>query len=181
MLSLRSSIAQKLLSYFFLNQKEERYVNELAKILDVDPKNLDIKLKELELEGLFASEFRGQERYYFLNDRYFLLNEYKQIVLKIFGLEGILKESLSKVNGVKEVYIFGSYASDKLKAGSDLDLLVIGDHDITEIQKSILSVQRKFGRDVNVVNMSKREFAQRKVKKDAFLDEIFKKPIIRVV
>lgn len=181
MISLRSSIAQKLLSYFFLNQKEERYVNELAKILDVDPKNLDTKLKELELEGLFSSEFRGQERYYFLNDHYFLLNEYRQIVLKTFGLEGILKEILSKVSGIKEVYIFGSYAGNKLNAGSDLDLLVIGNHDITAIQKSILSVQKKFGREVNVVNMSEGEFVQRKVKKDAFLDEIFKKPIIRVI
>jgi len=64
MISLRSSITQKLLNYFFINPDEERYVNDLARKLKVDPKNLSNKLKELEKEGLFCSENKGQEKYY---------------------------------------------------------------------------------------------------------------------
>jgi len=37
MISLRSSITQKLLNYFFINPDEERYVNDLARKLKVDP------------------------------------------------------------------------------------------------------------------------------------------------
>jgi len=63
MISLRSKITIKLLDYYFLNPNAQVYINELARILEIDPKNTETKLKELEMEGLFKSEFRGKQRY----------------------------------------------------------------------------------------------------------------------
>ncbi|MFH0876882.1 MAG: hypothetical protein V1863_01480, partial [Candidatus Omnitrophota bacterium] len=56
----------RLLDYYFLNPDAQAYINELARILELDPKNTETKLKEFEKEGLFRSEFRGKERYFFL-------------------------------------------------------------------------------------------------------------------
>ena len=44
MFKLRSKVEIKLLSYFFMNPEKEEYLLELARILDVDPGNLDKKL-----------------------------------------------------------------------------------------------------------------------------------------
>ena len=63
MISFKSKIANKILNYYFNNPDTRCYVNELAKKLDLDPKNLHRKLEELEKEGIFKSEFRGKERY----------------------------------------------------------------------------------------------------------------------
>lgn len=181
MVSFRSEITKRLLNYFFINPDEERYVNELAKILEVDPKNLDRKLKELVSEGLFCSEFRGKEKYYFLNKKFPLLNEYKKIVEKTVGLEYVLRAVLGVVEGIKEAYVFGSYAVDKLSSGSDIDLLIIGSHGVLEAQKAVLETQRRIGREINIVDMSESEFKKRKLEKDALLTDILNKPIIRIV
>lgn len=181
MISLQSSIVQKLLTYLFLNPDEKRYVREFAKILDVDPKNLNNKLKELEVEGLLESESRGREKYYFLNKKYPLLGEYKKIVEKTIGLEHVLQTVLNTVNGIEEAYIFGSYTTDKLSAESDIDLLVVGSHDVLEAQKAIMETQRRIGREINIIDMSEAEFKKKKLKKNDFLTDIFKKPIIRII
>ncbi len=80
MISLKSKITQLVLNYFFLNPQAKKYTNELARLFQVDPKNLDRKLKELEKEGLLKSEFLGKQRYFFINSRYPLLKEYKKII-----------------------------------------------------------------------------------------------------
>jgi predicted nucleotidyltransferase len=181
MISLASTVTKKLLAYFFMNQEEERYLNELARILDVDAKNLDVKIKELEKEGLFKSRFGGRQKYYSLNKNYPLFQEYGKIVAGTFGFENVLKTILQKVKGVEEVYIFGSYASNKMDEASDVDLLVIGKHKTVDLQKELLSVQRQFSRELNIVDMTKAEFEERKQKKDPFMGDIFSKSIIRIL
>ena len=91
MISFKSKVTIAILNYYFLNQDARHYINELAKILGLDPKNVYRKLTELEKEGLFRSEFRGKERYFFLAKDYSLLENYRQIFLKTYGLEDQLK------------------------------------------------------------------------------------------
>ena len=80
MISLRSKVAVKILNYFFINPEARHYINELAGILGLDPKNTDTKLKELERAGLLKSEFSGKQRYFYLSKEFPLLEEYKKIV-----------------------------------------------------------------------------------------------------
>ncbi|MBU1006677.1 MAG: hypothetical protein KKH08_03695 [Candidatus Omnitrophica bacterium] len=91
-ISLRSKVTIKLLDYYFFNPEAEVYINELARILDLDPKNTEIKLKELEKEGLFKSEFRGKQRYFFLAKDNSVLKHYRQIFLNTYGIEKRLKD-----------------------------------------------------------------------------------------
>ena len=79
MFNLNSTITNRVLRFFFINSGEKGYVNELARILEVDPGNLSRKLKELESEGVLISEFSGKQRYYYLNKKYPLLKETKKI------------------------------------------------------------------------------------------------------
>lgn len=180
MISFKSKITVKLLDYFFINPEAERYVNELAVLLKLDPKNLYRKLEELEKEGIFRSKFRGKERYFSLAADFPLLEHYRQIFLKTFGLERRLKEIVAGVPGIKKAYIFGSYAGDKMDASSDIDLLAIGEHSVLELQKQIVQLQRELGREINVVNMSEKELKTRK-KKDQFIKNIFNAKIIELL
>ncbi|MBI5412125.1 nucleotidyltransferase domain-containing protein [Candidatus Peregrinibacteria bacterium] len=181
MLSLRSKITQKLLLYFFINKQEERYVNELAQLLSVDPKNLDKKLKELEREGLLKSRFMGKQRYYALNPSFPLIREYEQIVKKTIGLEHRLQTLFKTISSIQEAYIFGSYAKNRMDASSDIDLLVVGGHKALDVQKAILPLQRELGREINVVDLTPQEFETRQKNKDPFLQKLFSVPMIKIV
>lgn len=181
MISLRSKIGQKILNLFFLNEGSEFYINELANLIEEDPANVHKKLNEFAKEGLLVGEFRGKERYFSLVKDYPFLKEYKKIVLKGFGIEKILKKKLEKLEGVESAFIFGSYAKDKLSTESDIDILVVGDFNNVELQKILLQVQKLSDREINSVEMTKKEFDERNRKKDAFLKDILDKKFIKII
>lgn len=181
MISLRSKVAIKLLDYYFLNPDSQYYINELARILELDPKNTETKLKEFEKEGLFKSEFRGKQRYFFLAKDSPVLEHYRQIFLKTYGIEKRLKDMLPNVKGLKEAYIFGSYANNKMDSSSDIDILAIGSHSVLELQKVIAKLQKGIGREFNVTNLSPNEFEAKKKDKGHFINSIFKTKTIKLV
>ena len=181
MISLRSKVAIKLLDYYFLNLDSQHYINELARILELDPKNTETKLKEFEEKGLFKSEFRGKERYFFLAKDNPVLEHYRQIFLTTYGIEKRLKDMLPNIKGLKEAYIFGSYASNKMDSSSDIDILAIGLHSVLELQRLIVKLQKDIGREFNVTNLGPKEFEAKKRNKDPFINGVFKTKIIRLV
>ena len=181
MISLRSKVTIKLLDYYFLNPDAQAYINELARILDLDPKNTETKLKELEKAGLFKSEFRGKQRYFFLAKDNPVLEHYRQIFLKTYGIKKRLKDMTGNIKGLKEAYLFGSYASNKMDSSSDIDLLAIGTHSVLELQRVVAKLQKDTGREFNVMNLSPKEFEKKKKDKDPFINSVFKTKIIRLI
>lgn len=180
MISLRSKVTIKILNYYFLNPDAQVYINELARILDLDPKNTETKLKELEKEGLFKSEFRGNQRYFYLAKNNPVLEHYRQIFLKTYGIEKMLKDIVGKVRGIKEAYIFGSYAEDKMDSASDIDILAVGTHSVLDLQREITGLQKDTGREFNVINMSEKEFAWKRTN-DPFIKGVLKSKTIRLI
>ena len=180
-ISLRSKVTIRLLDYYFLNPEAQIYINELARILDLDPKNTEIKLKELEKEGFFKSEFRGKQRYFFLAKDNPVLEHYRQIFLKTYGIEKRLKDMISNIKGLKEAYIYGSYATNKMDSSSDIDILAIGSHSVLELQRVIVKLQKDVNREFNVMNLSLKEFAAKKKDKAHFINNVFKTKVIKLV
>ena len=172
MISLRSDITKKILNYFFINPEDGLYVNELSRRLNLDKRNLVKKLRELETEGLLKSEIRGNLKIYSTNKKFPFYKEYKKIVLATVGLEDRLKEILKGIRGIREAYLYGSFAEDKQKAHSDIDLLIVGDHDILELQRRLNSLQNEIGREINTVNIDEKEKRQRLKNNDPFLSKV---------
>jgi len=180
MLSLRSKVTQRVLNYFFLNPGESLHINDLSRRLGLDKRNLVKKLRELEQIGLLKSETKANLRLFSLDRKFPLYSEYRKIVLKTVGIEERLRQIIKAMPDVKEAYIYGSYARDKMDAHSDLDLLIIGGHEIRALQKEINLLQREINREINSVNMSEEEFQRKKESSDAFLSGIFEKKLIKL-
>src|SRR5680860_1346013 len=105
MITFNSKITKKLLEYYFTNPSAEHYVNELSRLLEIDPGNLDRKLKELKREGILISKSLGRQKYYSLNKKYPVLEEIKKIFEQKYGLKNSLLKNLKIVKGIKEAYI----------------------------------------------------------------------------
>ncbi|MBU1121904.1 MAG: nucleotidyltransferase domain-containing protein [Candidatus Omnitrophica bacterium] len=180
MISLISQVTVKVLNYFFINPQESLYIKELVVKFDLDKRNLVKKLRELETEGILRSERRGNLKLYSINKRYPLYREYEKIILKTVGVEAKLKKIVRQIQGVKRIYIYGSYASRKMGVYSDIDLLVVGEHDIMLLQKELSNLQRELDREINVINMEEKEFEKRRENRDSFILDILKKKHIVV-
>ena len=181
MLNFKSEITIKVLGYYFINPKARHYVRELAELLKVDSGNLSKKMAELKKEGLFLVESEGKNRYFTLNVNCPFLKEYKNIYEAKFGVIESLRSALKDTNGLKEAHVFGSYAKGTFEEGSDIDLLVIGNHELSQVSKKILSLEKRWHREINVVDFSEKEFVQKMKKKDAFLENIFSGKTIKII
>ena len=181
MIPLKSIITKKILNYFFVNPHENLYVNELSRKLDLDKRNLAKKIKELEREGILSCQPRGNLKLYSINLRYPLYQEYRKIIMTTVGLEGQLGNILKKVDGIKEAYIYGSYAENTMNSHSDIDLLVVGSVNVVVVQKSISKLQRDIDREINATVMTQADFKRRRKEKDPFVSGILKQKNIKIV
>lgn len=179
MINFNSKIAQKVLTYFLLNPQAEMYLNEMANKFNVDRGNLTKKLAEWEREGILFKNKTGNLSIYQINKKYPLLAEIKKIAQKSFGLENELKKILKKIKGLKIAVIFGSYAQNRLGAESDIDLLLVGSHNFLKTQEEVVKLQRQFDREINVIDMTEKEFEKKK--NGELLKNVFKNKHIRLI
>jgi predicted nucleotidyltransferase len=177
----RSKVSKKILGYFILNPQRRHYINELAGILNLDPKNTYRALMELEKGGILVSEFIGKSRFFKLNKKYPLLSNYKKIFLSTAGIEYQLKNICQSLAGAKEAYIFGSYAKGDMDASSDVDVLVVGEHSSVELQRQLSKIQKETGREINAVSFSLKEFQDKKRKGDPFIKSILNTKHIKLL
>ncbi len=174
MIDLRSKLRQKLLGYYFTNPGASYYLRELAEALEVDPANLSRELRRLERQGLFVSEKRGKQKYFRLNRNYPLYDEVRGIVFKTVGAVGQLRNTLQQVTGIREAYLYGSFAKNQQDAASDIDILVIGKPEAEELEVAIRKLERQLGREINYTLLSPEEFKTRRADKDAFLEDVWR-------
>jgi predicted nucleotidyltransferase len=174
MIDLRSTTRKRLLAYYFTNPTARHHLRDLAQRLGVDPSNLSKELAHLEREGLFRSELSGRQKYFQLNREYSLYNEVRSIVAKTIGVVPLLSQSLRTLDGVKEAYLFGSFASSQQISSSDIDVLVIGQPNEEQLAQTAQKLERQLGREINYTVLTPNEFKQRRARKDTFLENVWR-------
>jgi len=173
MLDLRSTARQHLLAYYFTNPTARHHLRDLAARLSIDPSNLSKELGRLESEGLFRSETNGRQKYFQLNRQYPLFHEVRRIVAKTIGAAPLIAQSLKKIEEIDEAYLYGSFASNQQDAASDIDVLIIGAPREEVLAQVMRKLERQLGRELNYTVLTKKEFASRRARKDAFLENVW--------
>lgn len=172
MINFNSQINHKILSFFFLNSQRSLYLRELANILEIDNANLSRYLNSLLKEGILISENKGRQKYYSLNKKYPMLTELKKLVSLNTKPKHLIGNALKKLSGLKKAFIFGSYASGKFRKDSDLDLILVGEHDIITAREYLLTLEKRLGREINTIDYSLKEYQQKLKEKDSFLYKV---------
>jgi predicted nucleotidyltransferase len=173
MIDLRSKARQRLLAYYFANPTARLHLRDLAVRLNIDPSNLSKELGRLEREGLFRSEVSGRQKYFQLNREYPLFAEVRSIVSKTIGASFLIAQSLKKIEGIEEAYLYGSFASNQQDAASDVDVLVIGTPRDEVLAEAVQKIERQLGREVSYTVLTRKEFDSRRIRKDAFLENVW--------
>lgn len=175
---LKSKLRKKLLTYSFTHPDEKYYVRELAMLINEDAGNLSRELRKLEEEGLYLSSQKGREKFYTLNKNYPLFKELKKIIFKTEGIEGSLRSLVEKFNGISIACIYGSYAKNKEKKDSDIDLIIVGKFNQDEFIREINKLESKLNREINCNFYTPTEFDRERKKEGGFLDKIIRDKII---
>ena len=73
---------------------------------------------------------------------------------------------------IEAALIFGSVATGTEKAGSDVDVLLIGDIRFADAVKALHAAQQEIGREINPVVMSPLEFRRKAKGRDSFVRNV---------
>src|SRR5713226_8817869 len=157
MLDLRSKARQRLLVFYFTNPTARHHLRDLAGRLDIDASNLSKELVRLEGEGLFRSDVSGRQKYFQLNREYALFDEVRGIVTKTIGAAPLLAQSLKKIEGLREAYLYGSFAQNQQDASSDIDVLLIGAPREETLAEAMRKLERQLGREINYTVLRPKE------------------------
>ena len=177
----KSKIRESLLILFFTNPQKKYYLRELERILGFSAGSIRRELLKFSNDNLFITEKAGNLLYYSLNKNHPLFEELKSIVSKTAGVEYSIRNELAKINKIKTALVFGSFASKKEGEKSDIDLMIIGNPDITKLNNKISFLENKLKREINQVVYSPEEYQIKKRENSQFVLDILKKPKIILI
>ena len=161
-----------------LLQADKRYhVREIARLTGTVAGTLHKELARLADAGLLLKETVGNQVLYGANQDCPIFEELASIFRKTSGVADVLADALKPLSDkIVAAFVFGSMASGKETAGSDVDLLVIGGAGFSEVAEAVYSAQEVLGREINPKVYSMDEWKQMLEKKGAFIKELLAKP-----
>jgi predicted nucleotidyltransferase len=149
----RSPHQVRLLTELFVRHPEERSLTEIAGATGVPLQTVQRELARLERAGLLRSRRIGRARLVRADEESPYYRELRALLEKAFGPGAALRELLSDVNGIREAWIFGSWARRYLgEEGAppgDIDLLVVGAPRPDELYRACRKAEERLGMPVN--------------------------------
>lgn len=140
-------------------------------------------LKRLAYSGLVQVSMDGRQKYYQANRRSPVFRELTELMRKTTGLTGPLRDALAPLAGeIRVAFIYGSVASGRDRAESDIDLMVIAEHlDYPALFKAVQDAESKLDRLINPTLMSPREWRRKAAQKDSFAARLKARPRLFVL
>lgn len=177
----RSDLQAQVLAALLLDDEPQLTTSELRERTGATPASLHRELKRLEGAGLIEHEAIGRANRYHAATDSPLHGPLVELLRRTLGIEPLLSQRLSVVDGVEAAAIFGSWAQGNVTEGSDIDLLVIGDVDRGDLLAAVRSVEDVAAREIDVTAYRREEFDRRVEAGSGFLRTVLRGPLIELV
>ncbi len=152
----------KLLLKFFLNSNRQDYLRNLESDLGDNTNSIRVELNKLEKAGLLISFVKGNKKFFQSNINHPLFVEINSILLKITGLDELIKSVLNNMGDLKQVYLTGDLAQ-----GTDseiIDLILVGKINRDYFNELVIKTEKYINKKIRFVVFSLQEFDEKKFK-----------------
>lgn len=167
---ITSKVRIKILQLLFSDVTEMYHVRGIVREIKEEINAVRRELKRLEDAGIVRKEGRGNRVYYWARPDYLLFGDLLSMVSKMTGLGKEIIENKSKLGRLNYVMFSGRFVRHKEPSKEDeVDILVVGDINLSELATLIRVEESKRGREINYTVMSREELDFRKKRRDPFL------------
>lgn len=172
--ALFTKAQQKVLTLLFGQPDKSFYLNEVVRYAAMGKGVISRELAKLTAAGLLVVSKQGNQNHYQANVGSAIFADLKQIVLKTFGLAGLLQNALEPLlPKLEQAFVYGSVAKGEEHASSDVDLMLVGnDLSYGEVMQLLAPVESRLQRTVNPTLYSPEEFAKRLAMGQNFLAQV---------
>jgi predicted nucleotidyltransferase len=165
------------LSALLLHPESSLHVRELARLTGASPGSLHRELRTLADLGLLLRQEVGRQVHYRANPDSPVFDELAGLLRKTSGLADVLRDVLLPLGSkVKLAFVYGSVAAGRERAGSDVDLMVLGSAGFADLARTLAGAHAVLRREVNPTVMAPREFARKLADGDGFARSVAKGP-----
>jgi len=177
---LSSRARSEIFRLLFAGSEEELHGREIQRRSGLNDSTIRQELNKLIRLDLVCRRGESNRVYYRAKVQNPLYPEIRNLVLKTSGLADVLKAAL-RDKRIHIAFVFGSLASGKEEAQSDVDLMVVGSLGLRDLSKLLFGVSEKIGREINPHVLYDHEFRKRLKNKEHFISAIAKEPKIFII
>jgi predicted nucleotidyltransferase len=177
---LSSRARAEIFRLLFSGTGEELHVREIERRSGLNDSTLRQELRKLVRLDLVQSRRDSNRVYYRAKTESPLYPEIRNLVLKTSGLSDVLKSALSDKR-IRVAFVFGSIARGEEKAGSDVDLMVIGQLGLRDLSGLLSGIEEKIGREINPHVLHEDEFRKRVRAKEHFVSSVMESSNIFII
>lgn len=162
-----------ILSSLFQKKGAKAHVRAFVRETGMSLGSIQHDLKSLVEMGLVKAERDGNRLYYSAVEEHPLYTTLSDLVRQTTGIFAILRDAIGTEH-VRFAYVFGSVAAGKEKAGSDVDLMVIGSVSLRTLVGRLSGIAEKAGREINPHCLTETEYFKRCEKQDHFISSVIR-------
>lgn len=169
----------RIIKFFIRNPDGFYNIADAAKLLTVRKNIFDNEAKRLSADGFLKFKRSGREKFYMLNNRFYLLGELKNLVENAISLnDDELASNLKKAGKIQLALASGVFIN---KQDSRADLVVVGKVSSKKMGNFIKYIESYVGRELNFVLMTPEEFKYRYKMFDRFVHDILEMPHRKII
>jgi predicted nucleotidyltransferase len=173
---------RKALALLFLRPERRLHVREVSRLTSTSPGTMKKELDQLHRAGLLERHVQGNQVQFSANQTHPVFPELSGLLRKTVGLADVLTDALAAVaDRVEVAFVFGSIARASEHAGSDVDVIVIGDIGFSDVLTALYAAQQTLQREINPKVFSLDEWRSKIESGSSFLLEVLVKPKIFLI
>jgi predicted nucleotidyltransferase len=165
----------RILALLYGHPDETFFVRQISRQVGTSVGTVQRELETLSQIGLIDRSVSGRQVYYKANRNHHVFAEIHSLIAKTVGAFQLLSSALAPfANRISLAFVYGSIARRDEKAGSDVDLMIVGDVTLDEILTQLSPVERAISRPINPTVYTASEFKSRLQKGNHFLRSILR-------
>ena len=173
---------RRALALLFLSPQRRLHVREISRLTDASPGTMAKELDQLNRAGLLVKHKVGNQVQFSANERHPVFPELSGLLRKTVGLADVLVGALASVaDQIQVAFVFGSIARATEHAGSDIDIIAIGDIEFAGIVGALYPAQEALRREVNPKVFTAAEWRAKLASQSGFLVDVLNKPKIFLI
>lgn len=170
------------LGTLLLQPDKSLHVREIARLTGANAGSLHRELRKLAELGVLTRSQIGRQVNYRANTACPVYEELAGLLRKTSGMADVLRSALLPLTGqIDTAFVYGSMASGKIHAHSDVDVMIVGSLGFAEAVIALESAQQGLGREVNPTVFSCEEFDKRRHKNGDFVAMVMEQPKIWLI
>ena len=159
------------------------YLNEIVRLAGMGKGAIIRELGKMTAAGLLTVKRIGNQNHYQANPSCPVYSDLIAITRKTFGIADVLRQALEPAkDAIGFAFIYGSIATGRDTATSDIDLMIIGnDLAYADMMTLLIPAEKELQRPINPSIYSPQEFQKKLQQENSFLTRVLQQEKIIIL